>query len=187
MAISPSATNTDQRRRFKEIDMLTQTADYALRALIYLAHSPEDGYHQTRDLAKALNVPTNYLGKILQLLGHQQIVESQRGMNGGFRLSKLPEQVRLYDVLSALDALPVNNECPMLTGGRQIELCRLHRQFAAITADTIRFLKQTTLEDVLQPNSFPAECPGPEHLPADTDTYPCTKFPAHNRLTVLAI
>lgn len=167
--------------------MLTQTADYALRALIYLAHSVEDGYHQTRDLAKALNIPTNYLGKILQLLGHQEIVESQRGMNGGFRLAKLPEQVRLYDVLYALDALPSDNECPMLTGGRQMELCRLHRRFAAMTADYIRFLKQTTLEEVLRPDSFPAECPGPEHLPEDTDIYPCTKFPANNRLKVLAI
>ena len=84
--------------------MLTQTADYALRALVYLAHGPEDGYHQTRDLAKSLNVPANYLGKILQLLGHKLIVESQRGMNGGFRLSRLPEQIRLYDVMLAIGA-----------------------------------------------------------------------------------
>src|SRR4051812_46529205 len=91
---------------FSEIAMLNQTADYALRALIYLAHSPEDGYHQTRDLAAALNVPANYLGKILQQLGHRQIVESQRGMNGGFRLARLPDQVRLFDVLAALDLLP---------------------------------------------------------------------------------
>ena len=167
--------------------MLTQTADYALRALIYLAHAPEDGYHQTRDLSKALNVPANYLGKILQLLGHYQIVESQRGMNGGFRLAKLPEQVRLYDVMLALDTLPTDNECPLLTGGRQAELCRLHRRFAAMTADYIQFLKDTTLEEILQPDSFPAECPGPEHLPEDTSVYPCTKFPASNRLSVLTI
>lgn len=121
--------------------MLTQTADYALRGLIYLAHSPEDGYHQTRDLARALNVPSNYLGKILQMLGHKQIVESQRGMNGGFRLARLPEQVRLYDVLEAIDAIPTDLACPMLTGARQIELCNLHRRFAAMTANYIKFLK----------------------------------------------
>lgn len=167
--------------------MLTQTGDYALRALIYLAHSAEDGYHQTRDLAQALNVPANYLGKILQLLGHQKIIESQRGMNGGFRLSRLPEQVRLYDVMFALDALPTDHECPMLTGGRQAELCRLHRRFAAMTAQYITFLKDTTLEDVLMPDSFPAACPGPEHLPQDTDVYPCAKFPANARLNVLPV
>jgi Rrf2 family protein len=158
--------------------MLTQTADYALRALVYLAHSPEDGYHQTRDLAKALNVPANYLGKILQLLGHKLIVESQRGMNGGFRLSRLPEQVRLYDIMFAIGALPTDHECPLLTGGRQIELCRVHRRFAAMTAQYIQFLKDTTLEDVLQPDSMPACCPGPDNLPEDTAEYPCTAFPA---------
>jgi Rrf2 family protein len=159
--------------------MLTQTADYALRALVYLAHSPEDGYHQTRDLAKVLNVPANYLGKILQLLGHKLIVESQRGMNGGFRLSRLPEQIRLYDVMLAIGALPTDHECPLLTGGKQIELCRVHRRFAAMTQQYIQFLKDTTLEDVLQPDSMPACCPGPEHLPADTAEYPCTAFPAN--------
>ena len=166
--------------------MLTQTADYALRALVYLAHDPDDGYHQTRDLAKALNVPSNYLGKILQLLGHARIVESQRGMNGGFRIARLPEQVRLFDVINAIDAVPTNPRCPMLTGARQIELCALHRRFAAMTAEYVRFLKGTTLADVLRPDSVPAECLGPDNLPADTATYPCTEFPPRTQLRVLA-
>jgi Rrf2 family nitric oxide-sensitive transcriptional repressor len=170
--------------------MLTQTADYALRALIHLAHCPDDDYHQTRDLAKALNVPSNYLGKILQLMGHKQLVESQRGMNGGFRLSRLPEQVRLYDVMAALDALPADPECPLLTGGRQAELCALHRRFAAMTTAYVTFLKETTLADVLQPKAaFPAVCPGPDGpFPADVDQYPCTAFPAGRvRLTVAGV
>lgn len=166
--------------------MLTQTADYALRALIHLAHSPEDGYHQTRDLATALNVPSNYLGKILQQLGHRQIVESQRGMNGGFRLARLPEQVQLFDVLSALDLIPHDHDCPLTTGGRQIELCGLHRRFAAMTSAYVKFLKDTTLADVLKPAAaFPAECPGSDKFPDDVDLYPCTKYPAPVRLTVL--
>jgi Rrf2 family nitric oxide-sensitive transcriptional repressor len=166
--------------------MLTHTGDYALRALIYLAHDSDDGFHQTRDLARVLNIPANYLGKILQLLAHRQIVESRRGMNGGFRLARLPDQIRLYDVLHTLDAVPVDIECPLLTGGRQIELCTLHRRFAAMTAAYVAFLKQTTLDDVLQPHSVPATCPGPDKLPKDTDTYPCTAFPSRTRLAVLS-
>ena len=167
--------------------MLTQTADYAMRSLIYLAHSPEDGFHQTRDLAAALNVPANYLGKILQLMAHKQLVESQRGMNGGFRLARLPEQIRLYDVMAALDVLPTDPACPLTSGGRQIELCQLHRRFAAMTTAYLQFLKDTTLQDVLRPNSYPATCPGPERLPDDTVIYPCTEFPAKDRLAVLPI
>ena len=165
--------------------MLTQTADYALRALICLAHDPDDGYHQTCDLAKSLNVPANYLGKVLQLLRHRKIVESQRGMNGGFRLCRLPEQIRLFDVLDAIDAVPTDPLCPLLSGGRQMELCLLHRRFAAMTAQYVNFLKETTLADVLQPNSFPGTCPGPANLPKDTDTYPCTEFPRPTQLRVL--
>lgn len=166
--------------------MLTHTGDYALRALIYLAHDPEDGYHQTRDLARSLNIPGNYLGKILQTLSHQQIVESRRGMNGGFRLARLPDQIRLFDVLKALDAIPGDTDCPLLAGGKQIELCTLHRRFAAVTAYYVKFLKETTLQDVLQPNSYPNSCPGPLNMPRDTETYPCTTFRAPSRLNVLA-
>jgi Rrf2 family protein len=153
--------------------MLTQTADYALRALIYLAHDPDDGYHQTRDLAGLLNIPHNYLGKILQQLGHAAIVESQRGMNGGFRLCRLPDQVRLYDILHALDAVPEDPRCPLLNGGRQRELCLLHRRFASMTADYIRFLKDTTLQSILLPDSFPATCPLPDAQPVDAEHFPC--------------
>jgi Rrf2 family protein len=170
----------------KENAMLTQTADYALRALVYLAHDPDDGYHQTRDLATALNVPANYLGKILQLLGHKKLVESQRGMKGGFRLSRLPEQIRLFDVLNALDIIPTDPTCALLSGGRQIELCTLHRRFASMTAAYVEFLKNTTLADVLQPHSLPATCPGPGQSP-DSDIYPCPKVASPVQLTVLSV
>jgi Rrf2 family nitric oxide-sensitive transcriptional repressor len=169
--------------------MLTKTADYALRALIYLAHDPEDGYHQTRDLAGLLNIPHNYLGKILQQLGHKGIVESQRGMNGGFRLCRLPDQIRLFDVLHALDAVPEDPQCPLLTGGRQRELCLLHRRFASMTAAYVRFLKDTTLQDILLPDSFPAACPLPAEQPVDVENFPCPPSPStatSTRLSVLS-
>lgn len=168
--------------------MLTQTSDYALRALVYLAHDPDDGYHQTRDLARVLNVPANYLGKILQLLSHHRIVESQRGMHGGFRLSKLPEQIRLYDVLLALDAVPTDPECPLVAGGQQMELCGLHRRFASMTRLYVKFLKDTTLADVLQPASMPAACPGPGQLAeAEAEVYPCPKQSGSVHLAVLSV
>ena len=106
-------------------------------------------------------------------------------MDGGFRLCRLPEQVRLYDVVNALGGVPVDPECPMLTGARQLDLCALHRRFAAMTREYVRALKETTLQDVMRPGGVMAECPGPDHLPADTAVFPCTKFPPLSRLAVL--
>jgi Rrf2 family protein len=167
--------------------MLTKTTDYALRALIYLAHEPDDGYHQTRDLATTLNVPSNYLGKILQQLARRRLVESQRGASGGFRLSRLPEQIRLYDVFEALDALPHKPDCPLITGGRQIELCKLHRSFAFIASSYVEFLKTTTVQDMLQPDSMPATCPGPAHIRNESDPYPCPEHTRPVQLEQLAV
>jgi hypothetical protein len=89
-------------------------------------------------------------------------------------------------VLDAIDAIPADPECPLLTGARQIELCHLHRRFALMTQKYIEFLKEITLEEVLRPGGFPAQCPGPEHLPEDTQAYPCTHFSNQNQMAVVS-
>jgi hypothetical protein len=90
----------------------------------------------------------------------------------------------LYDVLKALDTLPHDPECPLITGGRQMELCGLHRRFAAMTRQYIDFLKSTTLAVLLVDHSMPGACPGP--IPA-ADPLPCPKPQSANgyRLAVL--
>ncbi len=129
--------------------MLTQTAKYALQALIYLSQQVEDDYHQTREVARLIRVPSNYLGKTLQKLARAKIVDSQKGLHGGFRSARLPEQVRLYDILRAIDAVP--KELDDTTVGDKPELDSLQRRFASINLLYSKFLKETTLADVMQP------------------------------------
>lgn len=128
--------------------MLTQTAKYALQALIYLSQQVEDDYHQTREIARLIRVPANYLGKTLQKLARARIVDSQKGLHGGFRSALLPEQVRLYDILRAIDAVPRELD---ESNNIETELDSLHRRLAGINQLYRRFLKETTLEDVMQP------------------------------------
>lgn len=128
--------------------MLTQTAKYALQALIYLSQQVEDDYHQTREIARLIRVPANYLGKTLQKLARARLVDSQKGLHGGFRSALLPEQVRLHDVLQAIDAVPKEVDVP---AGGASELDSLQRRFASINRLYSKFLKETTLEDVMRP------------------------------------
>lgn len=133
--------------------MLTQTAKYALRALIYLTQQPDDNYHQTREVAKLIRVPANYLGKTLQKLARARIVDSQKGLHGGFRVAKLPEQVRLYDVLLAIDAIPGDVEGQAAEEAQQAELGALYERFAGVNRIYTKFLQETTLADLMHPES----------------------------------
>ncbi len=63
--------------------MISQTSEYALRATIYLARHPSVSF-TTRQIAEATGMPAGYLSKVLQTLARVGIVQSQRGLHGGF-------------------------------------------------------------------------------------------------------
>ncbi len=137
--------------------MLNQTSKYALQALIYLTHQPDDDYHQTREVARVINVPANYLGKTLQKMARCKIVDSQKGLRGGFRIARLPEQIRLFDVFQAIEAIPkdlsnLNTAVPAeAASDSKDELKRLYERLAGINRIYAKFLKETTLADLLEP------------------------------------
>ncbi len=130
--------------------MLTQTAKYALHALIYLTQQPDDDYHQACRIAEQIKVPANYLGKTLQKLARARLVDSQKGLHGGFRSALLPEQVRIYDVLRAIDALPADVEHPCTCDEEDArELRCLCARFNRINRMYENFLKETTLASLM--------------------------------------
>jgi Rrf2 family protein len=130
--------------------MLTQTAKYALHALIHLTQQPDDDYHQACRIAEYIKVPANYLGKTLQKLARARLVDSQKGLHGGFRAALLPEQVRIFDVLRAIDALPADVEQSCTCGESDAkELKCLCARFDRINKLYEKFLKDTTLADLM--------------------------------------
>lgn len=85
---------------------VSQTADYALRAVVWLAHtwSPQGGAPQTApQLAEATGVPASYLPKVLQPLIRSGILGGQRGLHGGYYLQSDPASISVLDVLRCVD------------------------------------------------------------------------------------
>ena len=76
--------------------------DYALRALAELAVAPP-GPVKAEQLATAQEIPLKFLENILLELRRAEIVASQRGAEGGYRLAKPPEEVSLADVIRAVE------------------------------------------------------------------------------------
>ncbi len=84
--------------------MFSQTAEYALRAVVWLGNRP-DGSLTSQQIADAAHIPPRYASKVLQALGRAGLVHSQRGLHGGFWLAREPAQLSVLDVIIAVDPI----------------------------------------------------------------------------------
>jgi Rrf2 family protein len=89
----------------------SQTAEYALRVMAWIAGQPAGEPILARDLSADTLIPEQYLLKILRRLVLAGLLESRKGRGGGFVLSRPPEQIRFSDVLEAVDASPRQDRC----------------------------------------------------------------------------
>jgi Rrf2 family protein len=131
--------------------VLSRTAGYALHATVAIAERSIDG-KQTRaaELAEELEIPANYLAKILQSLARAGILISVRGRSGGFRLARPPEAIRLMEVVSEFDALGRERQC-LLGRGTCSDAggCPAHREWQEVSAPAFRFFETRTVADLV--------------------------------------
>ncbi len=89
---------------------ITRKADYAVRCVLYLSRNP-DRAASVDEVSREMSVPKPFLAKILQRLMKTGIVNSTRGVKGGFQLAKNPENINLLDVVEAIDGAVAMNIC----------------------------------------------------------------------------
>ena len=131
--------------------MISRTAEYALRALVYLAAVQGEQPSQTvEQIAAGTRIPVGYLAKVLQSLTRAGLLTSQRGLGGGFRLAKPATQMTIYEVVQAVDAVPRIRECPLGLEMHAGNLCPLHARLDAAMAQAEQAFKDTTLADLVQ-------------------------------------
>lgn len=106
--------------------MLSQTTEYALRAMSCLAYVPDE-LTPTPVLAKQTRVPSNYLAKVLQSLSQASLIVGRRGVGGGYRLAQPASEITLLDVVNAIDPVGRIESCPLGLPNHGPNLCALHR------------------------------------------------------------
>ena len=132
--------------------MFSQTAEYALRAVVSLADSSGEPL-TTQQLADLTQVPLDYLSKVLQSLGRHGLVEAQRGKHGGFRLTRAATRITILDVLNAVDPLTRIHSCPLKLKGHGKNLCPLHRRLDDAISSVERAFAETAIADLLTPET----------------------------------
>ncbi len=129
--------------------MLTQTGEYALRAMVYMANKGEGPFSGVKEIAAATGVPSNYLAKILQQLARAKVLESQKGFGGGFKLARRMVDISLFDVIDPLERVEKFEQCVL--GQRLCNdevACPLHETWKAISGQYLGSLRNTTLQDI---------------------------------------
>ena len=90
---------------------ITRQADYALRAIIYLARLDDNDRAPTSRIAKEQAIPSSFLAKIVSQLSIAGIINTSRGANGGVSLARAAEEISVLDVIQAIDGPIFLNEC----------------------------------------------------------------------------
>jgi Rrf2 family protein len=127
---------------------ISQSAEYALRAIVWLAAHPTQVL-STVAIAKGTRVPPGYLSKVLQGLSRAGLVQSSPGRSGGFVLARDPSRMTVYDVVNAVDPLQRLHSCPLGIASHGSKLCPLHRSLDQVAESAERAFRQTTIAHLL--------------------------------------
>jgi Rrf2 family nitric oxide-sensitive transcriptional repressor len=141
--------------------MISQTAEYALRAVVYLA-GQDRAARTTAEIAKASRVPVGYLAKVMQALSRRGLVSAQRGVGGGFLLAHDAARLSVLDVIDAVDSLQRIRHCPLGLDEHRNALCPLHRRLDDAFQRVEESFRDTTIAELLPSASrLKPACPFP--------------------------
>jgi len=129
--------------------MLSQTSEYALRAVVYLAERDNDQPVRVETIGAALGIPANYLSKTLNVLVRRKILASMRGPTGGFRLAVRPDQLMLLKVVEPFDPIVQRRHC--LLGRKECSdrtACAAHDAWKQTSEVVTHFFRTTTVADI---------------------------------------
>jgi Rrf2 family transcriptional regulator, iron-sulfur cluster assembly transcription factor len=129
--------------------MLSNTSRYAIRALIYLAINGNfKNKIGIKKIADDLDIPSPFLGKILQTLAKQKILLSTKGPNGGFGLPESSLDISLMEIVKIIDGDDMFDQCLV---SNQVckepaeNPCALHEHYKSIRESIKSMFRERTI------------------------------------------
>ncbi len=129
---------------------LSASATHALRALAWLAAREEEGAVLGRELARRVNVPPDYLSKVLATLARNGVLRASRGARGGYRLARPARRIKLLEIVEPFEGKRARSGCLLRPGRpcRSSGACSAHEAWGGVSAAYLDFLRHTTLADI---------------------------------------
>ena len=128
---------------------VNQSAQYALRALMYMASVPRSTTVRSSELSKISGAPPAYLSKIMRRLVAGGLLEGTRGHGGGFVLARSPSRIRLRDILETAGGELERGTCIFGVGKcNSADPCPLHHSWNEMNEAFYSWSRRTTLADL---------------------------------------
>jgi putative two-component system response regulator len=132
------------------IMQFTMTTDYALRIVTYL--SQKGDVVTTSQLSNELQIPMNYIPKIIKNLKNKKIIYAIEGVKGGYRLAKKPKSITLLDVILATETTMSFNKCLETNGTCSKncqDSCAIRKILESLQNDMTHQLEKVTFSDLI--------------------------------------
>jgi len=129
--------------------LISQTAEYAIRAMSAIATLPDGTPIRAADLGRATGIPSPYLSKILRRLVLAGLLASRKGQGGGFSLTRPPAEIAFIEILEAVDALPTGGRCAFGWGScDELSPCPLHGSWSRLDRHLRDWARSSNLAEV---------------------------------------
>ncbi len=130
--------------------MLSNTCKYAIRAVVYLSvYASPEKKTGIKTISENLEIPTPFLGKILQSLARNKILASTKGPHGGFSLGRPAGDISLMDIVEITDGKDIFDTCLVRTTKCSDEApCGIHDSVTAIRKELKHFFMNQTIADL---------------------------------------
>jgi Rrf2 family iron-sulfur cluster assembly transcriptional regulator len=129
--------------------IFSRQCEYAIQALIYLAKKPPENWTSIKEIAEQLKIPQHFLGKIMQSLSTKGMLNSQKGLFGGFALGKPSKEIFLFDIIEAIDGDAYRTECILgFPNCSSKAPCPVHDQWKDLRENVVGMIKKKNLMEL---------------------------------------
>ena len=129
--------------------IFSKKCEIGLQAVLFLSAQEKGVMCNAGEIADKLDVPKEFVSKILQTLTSSGIIGSKKGNNGGFFLGLPAEQLRLIDIVSAIDGLKILHKCDLGFAGCNMSApCPVHDDWGKLRNETYEMLSNSSLADL---------------------------------------
>lgn len=133
---------------------LTRAGEYAVRCVLYLASRGVGVLCARKEIARHMDIPDQFLGKIAQQLARAGAIEIVQGARGGFRLVVPPEELTLLEVVEAVIGEIFLNDCVMRPEScNRSHACAVHCIWAKAKDQLRQTLQEATFARILRETS----------------------------------
>ncbi|MCX6156103.1 MAG: Rrf2 family transcriptional regulator [Candidatus Kapabacteria bacterium] len=129
--------------------LFSKRCELGLQAMLYLSTLEKDQVANAKEISEKLKIPKEFVSKVLQALAIKKIVGSKKGRFGGFFLLMASSEIRLLDIVIAIDGLEIFQKCALgFLNCEDGKPCPVHSSWGKLRDEVLEMLRVNTLESI---------------------------------------